>query len=182
VEVQVLSSAYTKSGLSVPDPYRNERGAPAGASLRCRAVLEGLENNVEPHVEGDTLSRGCGNRGHLIRQTRFAAAEVPRAARGRTTGDGPSPRQPLFRQSRYARSGGTAGSIHLVGFSPFRGLPAGRSVACMVESERGSFVAECFWPGVDDADLATLDRRIERVIAELATERAGVLPPLLITE
>jgi hypothetical protein len=52
----------------------------------------------------------------------------------------------------------------------------------MVESERGSFVAECFWPGVDDADLATLDRRIERVIAELATERAGVLPPLLITE
>ncbi len=51
----------------------------------------------------------------------------------------------------------------------------------MVESERGSFVAECFWPGVDDADLASLDRRIERVIAELAGH-AGVLPPLLTTE
>ena len=41
-----------------------------------------------------------------------------------------------------------------------------------MEAERESFVAECYWPDVDDADLATLDRRIDRVIAELATERA----------
>ena len=33
-------------------------------------------------------------------------------------------------------------------------------------------MAECYWPDVDDADLAALDRRIERVIAELAPERA----------
>jgi hypothetical protein len=42
----------------------------------------------------------------------------------------------------------------------------------MVEFKRESFVAECFWPDVGDADLVALDRRIERVIAELATERA----------
>ena len=37
-----------------------------------------------------------------------------------------------------------------------------------MEAESESFVAECFWPDVDDADLAGLDRRIDRVIAELA--------------
>ena len=36
----------------------------------------------------------------------------------------------------------------------------------MVDSRTECFVAECFWPDVDDADLATLDRRIERVLAE----------------
>jgi hypothetical protein len=41
-----------------------------------------------------------------------------------------------------------------------------------MEGERESFVAECYWPDVDDADLATLDGRIDRVIAELATDRA----------
>ena len=41
-----------------------------------------------------------------------------------------------------------------------------------MEGERESFVAECYWPDVDDADLATLDRRIEHVIAELAPQRA----------
>lgn len=41
-----------------------------------------------------------------------------------------------------------------------------------MEGERESFVAECYWPDVDDADLATLDRRIDRVIAGLAPERA----------
>jgi hypothetical protein len=42
----------------------------------------------------------------------------------------------------------------------------------VIETSSGTFVAECFWPGVGDADLATLDRRVERVIAELTTERA----------
>jgi hypothetical protein len=41
----------------------------------------------------------------------------------------------------------------------------------MVETERESFIAECFWPGVHDADLATLDGRIERVIAELGADQ-----------
>ena len=43
----------------------------------------------------------------------------------------------------------------------------------MVDSEGESFIAECFWPDVHDDDLATLDRRIERVIAE-PHRRAGV--------
>jgi hypothetical protein len=42
----------------------------------------------------------------------------------------------------------------------------------MVESEQESFIAECFWPGVRDADLATLDGRIGRVIAELGPNRS----------
>ena len=41
-----------------------------------------------------------------------------------------------------------------------------------MEGERESFVAECYWPDVDDADLATLDRRIERVLAELPPDPA----------
>lgn len=42
----------------------------------------------------------------------------------------------------------------------------------MVEPEEGSFVAECFWPGIGEADLAALERRIQRVIAESVTGRA----------
>ncbi len=41
-----------------------------------------------------------------------------------------------------------------------------------MEGERESFVAECYWPDVDDAELATLDRRIDGVIAELGPDRA----------
>lgn len=41
-----------------------------------------------------------------------------------------------------------------------------------MEGERESFVAECYWPDVDDAELATLDRRIDHVIAELGPDRA----------
>ena len=37
-----------------------------------------------------------------------------------------------------------------------------------MEADRESFVAECYWPDFDDADLAVLDRRIDRAIAELA--------------
>jgi hypothetical protein len=44
----------------------------------------------------------------------------------------------------------------------------------MEEGERESFVAECYWPDVDDADLATLDQRIDRVIAELADSGRAV--------
>jgi hypothetical protein len=40
----------------------------------------------------------------------------------------------------------------------------------MVDSKSGCFAAECFWPDVDDAALATLDRRIERVVGELTAE------------
>jgi hypothetical protein len=32
----------------------------------------------------------------------------------------------------------------------------------MVEEERGTFVAECFWPGVTPADLLALDERVRR--------------------
>jgi Protein of unknown function (DUF4242) len=39
------------------------------------------------------------------------------------------------------------------------------------ESERTSFVAECFWPGVEVADLQALDERARRSADEL--ERTG---------
>jgi hypothetical protein len=42
----------------------------------------------------------------------------------------------------------------------------------MIDSNSGRFVAECFWPDVDEADLATLDRRIERALADLTTKPA----------
>jgi hypothetical protein len=42
----------------------------------------------------------------------------------------------------------------------------------MVDSKNGCFTAECFWPDVDDADLAALDRRIQQVLADLSTEDA----------
>jgi len=38
----------------------------------------------------------------------------------------------------------------------------------MDDSESASFVAECFWPGVKDADLQALDSRARAVVAELA--------------
>jgi hypothetical protein len=41
-----------------------------------------------------------------------------------------------------------------------------------MDAERESFVAECYWPDVDDDDLALLDQRIDRVIAALSAERA----------
>ena len=39
----------------------------------------------------------------------------------------------------------------------------------MTDSQVGCFVAECFWPDVDEADLAALDDRIRTVTAELRT-------------
>lgn len=33
------------------------------------------------------------------------------------------------------------------------------------------FVAECYWPDVEDADLAALDRRIDQVVAASAGEQ-----------
>lgn len=35
----------------------------------------------------------------------------------------------------------------------------------MVEARAESFVVECFWPDVGDADLAALERRIRRTNA-----------------
>src|SRR5437762_2144324 len=54
-----------------------------------------------------------------------------------------------------------------------------------------TFVAECFWPDVEDADLKALDRRVESVIAEIPPDAsvrylgssllaAAVLPVLLV--
>jgi hypothetical protein len=41
----------------------------------------------------------------------------------------------------------------------------------MPETPVSEYVAECFWPGVQDADLRALDERAAAVIAELV--RAG---------
>jgi hypothetical protein len=58
-----------------------------------------------------------------------------------------------------------------VGSSHFRSSAHNPTVG-FVETERESYVVECFWPDVDADDLAALERRIDRVVAELATERA----------
>jgi Nickel responsive protein SCO4226-like len=41
----------------------------------------------------------------------------------------------------------------------------------MPETPASEYVAECFWPGVQDADLQALDERVAAVTAELS--RAG---------
>ena len=52
----------------------------------------------------------------------------------------------------------------------------------MVDSKNGCFTAECFWPDVDDADLATLDNRIDRAIAELPTDAVRYLGSILLRD
>lgn len=52
-----------------------------------------------------------------------------------------------------------------------------------MEGEHGSFVAECFWPGVGHADLAALDLRIEQAVAEhVPREAIRYLGSLLLRE
>jgi hypothetical protein len=43
----------------------------------------------------------------------------------------------------------------------------------MVERTQ-SFVAECFWPGVELSDLEALDLRVEAVVAELHRREASI--------
>jgi hypothetical protein len=45
-----------------------------------------------------------------------------------------------------------------------------------------SFVAECLWPDVQEADLVALDRRVERVAAELAPRGVRYLGSILLRE
>jgi Protein of unknown function (DUF4242) len=54
----------------------------------------------------------------------------------------------------------------------------------MAEREAASFVAECFWPGVRDADLRALDARVEAEISVLDGEggRVRYLGSLLMRE
>jgi hypothetical protein len=43
----------------------------------------------------------------------------------------------------------------------------------MVERTQ-SFVAECFWPGVERSDLEALDLRVEAAVAELRRRKASI--------
>ncbi len=47
-----------------------------------------------------------------------------------------------------------------------------------------SFVAECFWTGVKESDLATLDRRVETCVAKMSRdgERVRYLGSMLMRE
>jgi hypothetical protein len=38
----------------------------------------------------------------------------------------------------------------------------------MPENPRSEYLAECFWPGVRDADLQKLDDRVQAVVTDLA--------------
>ena len=51
-----------------------------------------------------------------------------------------------------------------------------------MEPERRSFVAECFWPDVSEADLEALDRRVEQAAAELAPPQVCYLGSILLRE
>jgi hypothetical protein len=42
-----------------------------------------------------------------------------------------------------------------------------------VGTQAASFIAECFWPGVSEADLAALDRRIRDATARSAVRYLG---------
>ena len=44
----------------------------------------------------------------------------------------------------------------------------------MTNTVRTGYVAECFWPGVDEADLRELDRRIEASVSAAAGEAEPV--------
>jgi hypothetical protein len=45
-----------------------------------------------------------------------------------------------------------------------------------------SFIAECFWPDVNEADLDALDRRVELAATELAPHRVRYLGSILLRE
>jgi hypothetical protein len=49
-------------------------------------------------------------------------------------------------------------------------------------TEPSSFVAECFWPDVSEADLEALDRRVEQATAELAPPQVAYLGSILLRE
>ena len=51
-----------------------------------------------------------------------------------------------------------------------------------METESHSFVAECFWPDVNAADLEALDRRVEQATTELAPTRVRYLGSILLRE
>lgn len=45
-----------------------------------------------------------------------------------------------------------------------------------------TFVAECFWPDVSEADLEALDRRVEQAAVEIAPSRVRYLGSILLCE
>jgi hypothetical protein len=51
-----------------------------------------------------------------------------------------------------------------------------------METEPRSFVAECFWPDVTEADLEALDSRVEQAAAELAPPRVSYRGSILLRE
>src|SRR3954469_3121313 len=51
-----------------------------------------------------------------------------------------------------------------------------------METESRSFVVECFWPDVSEADLEELDRRVEQAATELAPSRVRYLGSILMRE
>ena len=51
-----------------------------------------------------------------------------------------------------------------------------------VETGTCSFIAECFWPDVNEADLHALDRRVELATTELAPQRVRYLGSILLRE
>lgn len=57
-------------------------------------------------------------------------------------------------------------------------------LSLVIERRSTEFLAECFWPGVEEADLAALDERAAAAVAELAAagEVVSYLGALLVRE
>ena len=51
-----------------------------------------------------------------------------------------------------------------------------------METKNCSFIAECFWPDVREADLDALDRRVELAATELAPQSVRYLGSILLRE
>ena len=151
---------------------------------RCRDVGANHRGRAEPARDASRPGRAHAHRA-AHREARRLRSLQPgdldarlRVAENRRSEPGAGLPEARHLVARPTRPGaGQRGRADFVGSSLFSPAPRGPSVVAM-EGERESFVAECYWPDVDDADLATLDRRIDRVIAELAHGSRSSVPGL----
>ena len=159
------------------------RARPGGADLRAprRRDVDGRRSNAElrrlatrraPDALTPTERRIAEPPLPDSPTRRYPRASTCRGRPWRRTWHGPT----ASLASRRARNSGrhSPGTPNHFRREPPLSAATGAAVPSIaMEGERESFVAECYWPDVDDADLATLDRRIEHVIAELAPATRG---------
>src|SRR5437879_1717275 len=67
---------------------------------------------------------------------------------------------------------GDVGTV--VARSPATGTRCSAEGPFLVGMDKGTYVAECFWPGVSERDLSALDERTQARVAELSRGGANV--------